>query len=1118
MNLRRIHPCNFVVFVFVFVLFALFGCNKEPGSIYGVVTDAATGEPVDNANVLLQPIGKSMLTGSAGGYEFLDVPVGTYYLNVTKEGYSDCVDQFKIVVNSGMQTQRDVQIEKLPSSLHLFDNESQEISELDFGANEEVKTFNIFNGGNRTINYAITKTANWIESIEQPNGTVDVGATCPVIVKINRRSLAAGDNSTSLIITSSVDGGKELRVKARKNGESPTVNVSNVLSIDSTTYRIKCEVLTDGGQEIIERGICWNTYGDPTMDDETIPYANSGLGQYTIRMENLVLSTRYYVRAYAKNSMGTGFSEVIDFRTGSVITPPSVSTVVISGVTATTANILGNISDDGGVDLIERGVCWGLEANPGVDGSHQVADVVSLGVFNVSIASLAPQTTYHVRCYAINIKGVAYGEDLSFTTAEGVPVVTTLGITSITATSAKGGGNVIDEGASDVIEKGICWSMDHNPTINDCHIGNGQGVGEYTVDMTGLTPNATYYVRAYAMNQQGTAYGAEVSFTAMEGLPVVTTLEMTDVTSNTAKAHGEVVDQGGSAVKERGVCWSVDPSPTISDNHFNSGTGVGSYTTDINGLSPGTKYYVRAYATNTQGTTYGEQKEFVTEANLPMVNTSNPANVTQTTAVGGGNVISDGGATVTERGVCWSINNNPTIGDAHVGSGSGTGTFTVSMTGLEPGTKYYVRAYAINSQGVGYGHEKQLATEANLPTVVTKEVSNLTQTTAQAGGVVTGDGGAAVTERGVCWSTSHNPVVGDSHASEGGGMGSFAIGLTGLVPNTTYYVRAYAKNSVGISYGDEVGFTTSQDISSPTVITNQVTDITWNSAIGGAVVTDDGNASVMERGICWSTGHNPTTSGSHASIGTGVGAFTVNMTGLAANTSYFVRAYAINSVGTAYGDEVSFTTLPAPNVMVSDVAMDMFNEVLGFDENSDEYWLGEDHITGSLIVSDLFLNQCIEIAVDTLRINDTQAINTKITGRVVGLVSQQTLALIDEVVVVQPLTPGQAFPNSTAEFGVVITNPLSSGEKSLYVPSNDRSMIFVYEFVDGKVHPVSLLDYNSHSDFTIAEIGTLGRDADVPDNCNLYFKREEWGDLYIYSRGSNGEFFSKLASYQMHNK
>ena len=699
--------------------------------------------------------------------------------------------------------------------------------------------------------------------------------------------------------------------------ESPMVKTLEAQALDSTTFDINCEVVSDGGQEVTERGICWNTYGDPTLDDETLQHASGGLGQYTIHMVDLPSNTVHYVRAYAKNATGIGFGEELVFRTGGVATKPQVSTVEVNEVTYNSAQCVGNVSSDGGLDITERGVCWGREPEPTLNGYHTVAESTGLGVFTVTLGGLLPSTTYHVRCYAVNEKGIAYGEELTLTTLEGLPIVTTGAVTEVTATSARCGGEVTEGGASPVTDRGLCWNTTGNPTLADYHLSGGSGTGIFTVIMNTLSPNETYYVKAYATNSQGTTYGAEVSFTAMEGLPVVQTYGVTNITATSAKGHGKVIDQGGSSVIERGVCWSTEPSPTISGSHAHSGTGLGEYEVSMNSLSPGTKYYVRAYARNTQGLTYGEEKSFTTQATLPTVTLNGITGITARVTVS-----FDGGASVTERGVCWGTSYNPTTNDSHISSGTGTGSFEVELTNLAPGTTYYVRAYATNSVGTAYSNQHGLTTQANPATVMTGEVSNITQTTALGSGNVTNDGGAQVTARGLCWSTSHNPTTSGSHASSGTGTGSFTVNMTGLTPNTTYYVRAYATNSSGTSYGIERSFTTTQSISAPTVTTGEVSNITQTTALGSGNVTNSGGASVTARGLCWSTNHNPTTSGSHASSGTGTGSFTVNMTGLTPNTTYYVRAYATNSAGTSYGSEVSFTTaddISAPTVTTGQV-------------------------------------------------------------------------------------------------------------------------------------------------------------------------------------------------------
>jgi uncharacterized protein (TIGR02145 family) len=198
------------------------------------------------------------------------------------------------------------------------------------------------------------------------------------------------------------------------------------------------------------------------------------------------------------------------------------------------------------------------------------------------------------------------------------------------------------------------------------------------------------------------------------------------------------------------------------------------------------------------------------EINVPSISTIEVTEITQTSAVSGGNITDAGGATVTARGVCWSTTENPTISDSKTEDGTGAGTFTSNISGLEPNTTYYIRAYATNSAGTGYGSAMWFTTlEAiELAILITTEVTNITQTTAVSGGNITDDGGAAVTARGVCWSTTENPTISDSKTEDGSGAGTFTSNISGLEPNTTYYIRAYATNSTGTGYGSIMSFTT----------------------------------------------------------------------------------------------------------------------------------------------------------------------------------------------------------------------------------------------------------------------------------------------------------------------
>ena len=201
---------------------------------------------------------------------------------------------------------------------------------------------------------------------------------------------------------------------------------------------------------------------------------------------------------------------------------------------------------------------------------------------------------------------------------------------------------------------------------------------------------------------------------------------------------------------------------------------------------------------------------------IPVLSTTAITDITQTTAKSGGNITSDGGAPITVHGVCWSTNENPTIDDNKTEDGTGAGSFTSSVTGLEPNTTYYLRAYATNSAGTSYGSTMSFTTQARFPVLSTREVTDITENSATSGGNITDDGGVLITAHGVCWSTNENPTIDDNKTEDGTGAGSFTSSVTGLEPNTTYYLRAYATNSAGTSYGSIMSFTTQEGSSGST--------------------------------------------------------------------------------------------------------------------------------------------------------------------------------------------------------------------------------------------------------------------------------------------------------------
>jgi gliding motility-associated-like protein len=294
-------------------------------------------------------------------------------------------------------------------------------------------------------------------------------------------------------------------------------------------------------------------------------------------------------------------------------------------------------------------------------------------------------------------------------------------------------------------------------------------------------------------------------------MPTVTTASISLITSNSASCGGNITEDGGSPVIARGVCWNTTGTPTISNSKTSDGTGTGSFTGSITGLSAGVTYYVRAYATNTVGTGYGIQVSFTTtSSSVPILSTTITSSVTMTSASSGGNITSDGNQAVTSRGVCWNTSPTPTTGNSTTTDGTGTGSFTSSLTSLSPGTLYYVRAYAINSVGTGYGNQLSFATIPSDPssasaTATTIFVGSSTQLS------VTGAIGTVQWYTGSCGGTSAgsgnpltvSPTVTTTYYARNFSNSVYSTGCASITITVNKYDQTITFDPItGKNYGD----------------------------------------------------------------------------------------------------------------------------------------------------------------------------------------------------------------------------------------------------------------------------------------------------------------------------
>ena len=196
-----------------------------------------------------------------------------------------------------------------------------------------------------------------------------------------------------------------------------------------------------------------------------------------------------------------------------------------------------------------------------------------------------------------------------------LPTIVTNEVTNISTTFATSGGNVSADGGAPVTAKGVCWDTTAAPTINSFKTVDGVGSGSFVSQVTGLKNGATYYLRAYATNDAGTAYGEEKIFTTLDStaVPTVVTTKPSSILVKSAKAGGTVTAWGGDTLLVRGICWNTVGNPTIADHSTENGTGLGTFVSTLYPLLQNTIYYVRAYATNKKGTGYGQVEIFTTQ-------------------------------------------------------------------------------------------------------------------------------------------------------------------------------------------------------------------------------------------------------------------------------------------------------------------------------------------------------------------------------------------------------------------------------------------------------------------------------------------------------------------------
>ncbi len=316
---------------------------------------------------------------------------------------------------------------------------------------------------------------------------------------------------------------------------------------------------------------------------------------------------------------------------------PTAITNAATSITSSGATLNGTINAKGASTTVTFE--YGTTTNYGTTVTADPSIVTGSSATSVSysLSGLTAGTTYHYKVVGVNASGTTNGDDMTFTTLK-LPSVTTQAVSSISTNSAVANGNITDLGQPNPTSYGFCWSTSPNPTTDNSKLNKGSisNTGAFSATLTGLETHTKYYVRAYSINEAGTSYGEQVSFSTKGIIANVILYEIKDIESTTAIGKCSITDLGSPNATAYGICWSTSPSPTLFNSKIHdlgTPTTIGFFYTSLTELEPNTVYYARVYAANAEGIAYSDEISFKTTQSYPVITWSNPSDISYGTAL-----------------------------------------------------------------------------------------------------------------------------------------------------------------------------------------------------------------------------------------------------------------------------------------------------------------------------------------------------------------------------------------------------------------------------------------------------------------------------------------------------
>jgi hypothetical protein len=643
-------------------------------------------------------------------------------------------------------------------------------------------------------------------SLSLPSGTTLVTTiTAGTTTSYNNTGLAASTQYNYIIIPFTWNGSNAAtynyyltsapNANATTDAGLPTVDVTVAASsITNNTASSGGNDLIEGGSAITSKGVAYNTAGTPTTADNTTSNG-SGTANFTSSLTGLSAQTLYYVRAYVTNSAGTGYGNEISFRTLSNPATAQASglsaTVSASGeltINWTGATFPSSGATQGGYALIYSTSSPTLSSTNGNAPAAGVGTLITITPTNLPTApatsyvlsGLTGGTTYNFLLVPFTWNGTnatTYNYlTASAPTTSGLAVtaasVTTTAISSITASTANSGGSSVSAGGGSISAKGVVWNTATAPTLANSSTSNGTGTAGYTSNLTSLSAETQYFVRAYVTNELGTAYGNELNFRTLSNAPTAqasglsasaTSASNIDLTWTAATFPGS-----GATVTGYVLLRATSPNTPSLGNSNGAAPTAGANTTIVSsaisgaatstsssGLAAITAYNYLLVPFTWDGvnastynylTTSAPIANATTFASLPVAQPTvlTHSAVTATTittswtAAGGGPsgyivLRSTGSSPDTDPVSGTSYTAGNTLGNATVVF-VGAAVTTGAQTGLVDGTTYYYEVYSYN----GTGSTRNYLTTS--PLSGTQATTAVSAPTATAGTTITDSG------------------------------------------------------------------------------------------------------------------------------------------------------------------------------------------------------------------------------------------------------------------------------------------------------------------------------------------------------------------------------------------